>query len=379
MTLPASPQVLVDPATPRGRALISRFESVFSKPSPNTLECELKPLDPSLTFSFRFETGFYLKLPLYQLDPSGAQLVAVTSFRPAFGGGAPTYFYQTSRVPKFPTPVIHSSITGELGGGFYIGPGHYEVRWLLEDNRANHCSFRWTIRHRLSLRESKQPQPLASNTVTPLVVEGWSERKQEGRRFRVAILLHAAPLRWWSVALHPFDRSLLASALVAVLEKTAVQEASVSAFNLNQQLDLFHTRNLDRSEFLRLMGRLEELQLGTIGLNVLRNPKGAGTLLDGMLQRALNEPELPDAVVVIGPPTLIEDEPPARALRERAGSRLPYFAYFHLAPGSVQWRDGIEKFMKRVRGNVFHIRRAADLARAIGELEDRLARRREGR
>ncbi|HBY62354.1 MAG TPA: hypothetical protein DEH78_21230 [Solibacterales bacterium] len=67
-----------------------------------------------------------------------------------------------------------------------------------------------------------------------------------------------------------------------------------------------------------------------------------------------------------------------RVYREMAGPRLPLFVYFRLPPANAYWKDGIEKLVKQMKGVTFQLRRAEDLAAAIRELEERLARRREG-
>ncbi|HBY62353.1 MAG TPA: hypothetical protein DEH78_21225, partial [Solibacterales bacterium] len=230
----AGAQVWVDPKLPDGRKAIERFESAWTLTNPDPLKCEVRPIQPMLTFSFRYQAGFFLTLPLYQMDPGGSQVTMITSVRP-LQAAQPVYFLQSFKVPKFPFENVSKRVAGEAGGGFYLGPGEYEVRWLLEDHRGRRCAESWKTRLKLSRAEKKQPQPLEPDTITPLILSGWNAESREGRPYRISILLHAAPSRLRGTALHPFDQALLISSVAALLEKTSMVEVSVTAFNLNQQ------------------------------------------------------------------------------------------------------------------------------------------------
>ena len=60
-------QTPVDPA--RVRDLLQRFES---RPH-EELRCEVIPIKPALNFSFRFQAGFYVHVPMNQTDDADAQ------------------------------------------------------------------------------------------------------------------------------------------------------------------------------------------------------------------------------------------------------------------------------------------------------------------
>ncbi|MDX2150849.1 MAG: hypothetical protein SFV54_08950 [Bryobacteraceae bacterium] len=367
----AAPQVLVDLSKPEGRELIDRFETAWTKPSGEPLDCDVRQLSPSLTFSFRHQTGFFLSLPLHQMDPQGSQVSMTTSVRP-LAGGNPYYFWQGFTVPKFPAEKIGKRVVGEVGGGFYIGPGEYEVRWLLEDHRGRRCTDSWKVKLKPG-RDHRQP--LEPNTVTPLILSRWNAEDRANRPFKVSILLHAAPYRLRSTSLHPFDQALLISTLAALLEKTSLSEVAVTAFNLNQQRELLRTDRLDLDAFRRLVAAMDELKLGTIGLDVLSKPEGVPQLIDQVVRRELQRPDPPDAIVFIGPNTRYDDSPPADLLREVAGPQPPLFFYLHLARFHLPWKDGIEKLVGKMNGETKDIWRPDDLSDAIRDLEARLKRR----
>ena len=101
--------------------------------------CDVDPIEPSLNFGLRFETGYVLHVPLkiYQGKRHRWNLV----FRVTPQGGRSVYFLDSIDVPAIP----QTKAVGEVLGFFLLGEGHYEVKWSLLDDLGRVCRKEWTL------------------------------------------------------------------------------------------------------------------------------------------------------------------------------------------------------------------------------------------
>ena len=72
----------------------------------------------------------------------------------------PVWFLRRWPVPELPKEVVASGRNYlQLGGGFIVGPGEYQVDWLLLDADDRVCRKSWRIRARESRAESLGSSP----------------------------------------------------------------------------------------------------------------------------------------------------------------------------------------------------------------------------
>jgi len=118
-------QVIVDPA---------RFGSVLKSLEPRAdekpLRCEVTPIRPSLNFSFRFQAGYVVHVPMNQYSGEGHGWAMVTRITPEGGGQKPVYLVGRTRLPSIPK----TKVAVEVGGGYLLGEGRYDVNWTLLDD-----------------------------------------------------------------------------------------------------------------------------------------------------------------------------------------------------------------------------------------------------
>src|SRR6202040_1334580 len=82
------------------------------------------------------------KLPIGVLADIGPWLQVVMRVTPAENGEKPVYL--SHRYPLSDVP-LQTEGEGELTGGFDLGPGHYQVDWMMRDSRGRVCSSHWKL------------------------------------------------------------------------------------------------------------------------------------------------------------------------------------------------------------------------------------------
>src|SRR3954447_25555518 len=85
-TATASAQVVVDER--RLGARLARFEDAAPA---DTLRCSVSPIHPSLNYSFRFQAGYILTVPMNQFEGSGHRWRMITRVTPQGGDRRPVY------------------------------------------------------------------------------------------------------------------------------------------------------------------------------------------------------------------------------------------------------------------------------------------------
>jgi len=370
---PVHGQELIDPARPGADKLRRRIEEYLAVPAGSGLRCKVEPVDPWLNFAFRWQTGYRVRFPLRQFPEEGFPLRV--AFRVTPEDGEPALFWDEFRVPPGKRTGDHS---GRFSGGFFVGGGRYRVEWVMVGPRGRTCRKDWTFALKLKAGRRRVNGSLDSGAVAPIVLEWEEPARRRQRPYRIAVILHVAPLFPRSIQLTRFDQAFLTTLLLSLLENTPFQEAGVYAVSLEKQETIFETARLDTRSFQRLLEAMEEFELGTIGIDQYANPKGRIDFLAGLVNRAAASADPPDAIVFIGPNTRHSDKFPARRI-ERTGVRKPLFFYLHLDYFSWRfpWPDPIESLTKAQHGKVFGIRKPAHLAKAIREMERRIAARKQ--
>src|ERR1700688_4850318 len=92
----APAQSILDPA--RVKSFLPLLD-----PAPNDrpLRCDVTPLKPSLNYSFRFQAGYTVSLPMNQYRGSGHSLAILVGITPE-GSQQPVYLGNQLRLPDVP-------------------------------------------------------------------------------------------------------------------------------------------------------------------------------------------------------------------------------------------------------------------------------------
>ena len=372
--LPA--QRLIDPATARGRELILKIDSLIDSPdSRDELGCNVDSVKPVLNFTFRYQAGYRAEIPVERLEARNGRLTIFLRVRPKNGRPA-AYFQSVLRLP--PLPEKRRGLKINTSGGFHLGEGEYSVDWIASSTKGLTCSDNFIIKLKLNdLERERMPSP-SPGQVTSLRRDRWRGTEEGYRPYRVAILLHASPMYPLGSTLTMFDQSLLVSTLAALLEKTPFRETSIVAFNLQQQKVIFRAQRLRARGFGQLLDAMDELELGSIAVDNLRNPSGASEMLADVVNRIFDHSEMPDAMIFVGPNTVVDAPFRTEWIARSPDKPMPAVYYVHLDffGRRFPFNDALDRVVKSMDGHTFRIHRASDLAKAVGKIGEELEERR---
>jgi hypothetical protein len=362
--VPLAGQDLLAPGGLPERQAAERLEEGARGKEP--LGCSVEPFKPFLNFALRHQSGYRASLSARQFARSQAFRVL---FRVRSESGRPYYFRQVLTVRSLP---LQRGAELTVAGGYFIGEGVYSVDWLLEDNAGRVCEKQWKVTARRRGDERKLPSLIPDGTVAPLQFTSLQRHVSE-KPYRVAILLHAAPMHPRSTTLTRYDQSLLLATLVGLLERSPFVETSVTAFSLLQQKEVFRTPRLTGSTLRQLRQAMDDLELNTVDFSVLQRKDGHLELLAELFNREVAASNPPDAIIFIGPNTPYPDRFPKELLD--ASEALPPVFYIHqdFYSRRFPFADSIERLTKTARGRVFSVYEPMQLVKAVVRIEQALA------
>jgi hypothetical protein len=360
---PALCQTVVDPR--RIPESLRRFEP---RPGEEALHCELTPLKPALDFTFRFQSVFFVKVPLALYAGSGHFWTILIRAIP--DGGEPVYFRTNIRLPEIPKTKVEA----EIGGGFVMGEGRYDVQWLLADDSGRVCRKKWSVNAQLGHGERNIRVALPPHTADGFFSSKARDvraNRDDAAPFRLTVLLDAAPLSLRRTTLRASDSITLVGLLSSLLERLPARSVRLVVFNLDQRKEVFRQDPFARSALDRVMESINDLQLGVVDYHVLQNRRGHIEFLADLINQELEAPKPSDAVVFLGSSTRYLDKLPPAALRTN-GTSAPRFFYLQYRP---YWRrtstfpDIITQALHTLRGKTLAIHSPAEFARAIEQVE----------
>lgn len=356
-------QSIVDPgAIP---FVMSRFEQ---RGDDRELACSVVPIGPILNFSFRIQAGYIVQVPMRQFFGPGHMWLILTRVTPEGGDGKPVLLASRTYLPDIP----NTKVEVELGGGYLLGEGRYQVRWMMLDDLGRVCRKQWRIEARLSKAErtagvSTRPHTVAAFSL--LGSPGEARPRDDSAPFSVTILMHAAPLSPRRTHLRASDRMLLVVSLAALLERLPARSVRLVLFNLDQQKELYRRDGFTLAALEEVQQALNELELNAVDYRVLQKPGGQIDLLADLIDRERRDANPSDAVVFLGPATRFGDKPP-RAQRDlpRATPRFFDFQYRPWVRSTLS-PDTIALTVSSLKGKTMLVRTPTDFARAIDQLE----------
>ena len=359
-------QVIVDPAR-FGSILKALERQADEKP----LRCEVTPIRPSLNFGFRFQAGYVVRVPMNQYGP-GHRWGMLTRITPEGGGQQPVYLASRVRLP----PIPKTKVNIEVGGGYLLGEGRYDVNWTLLDDTGRVCRSSWRVDARLGRRERQVNLAMPRDTVADFTLRGRSGRKRgadDAAPIRLTVLLNAAPLVPLRTRLRASDRVILLGLLSSLLERVPARSVRLVVFNLDQQKTLLRQDAFAPDALSRVAQALNSTELGLVDYHVLQNPLGHVDFLAGLINLELRAEPPSDVVVILGPQTRYVDKLPPTALEEPAGA-APQFFNLQFRPyfrNVATLPDSISLATAKAKGKTIVIRTPADFAKAIEQIERR--------
>jgi hypothetical protein len=360
-------QVIVDPA--RVGSMVKALErQADEKP----LRCEVTPIKAALNFGFRFQAGYVVHVPMNQYSGPDHGWAMLTRVTPEGGGQQPVYLGSRVRLP----PIPKTKVDIEVGGGYLLGEGRYDVDWTLLDDTGRVCRGSWRVDARLGRHERQVNVAMPRDTVADFTLRGRSGRGRgadDAAPIRLTVLLDAAPLVPFRTRLRASDRVVLLGLLSSLLERVPARSVRLVIFNLDQQKTLLRQDALAPNALGRVAQALNSVELGLVDYHVLQNPHGHVDFLAGLMNQELRAETPSDVVVILGPETRYGDKVPQAALEEPHGAvpqffNLQFKAYTRAA---ASLPDSISLATAKLKGRTIVIRTPADFAKAIEQIERR--------
>ncbi|HWC98698.1 MAG TPA: hypothetical protein VG456_18185 [Candidatus Sulfopaludibacter sp.] len=360
-------QNVINPAhlPPRLQAMEGSFEEKI-------LDCTVTPIHPQLNFSFRIQAGYMVRVPMGQYRGSGHSWISLMRITPHEGGGKPVFLGVRTRLPDVPK----TNVEVEVGGGYLLGEGKYNVRWMMLDDQERVCRKDWTVEAKLSHADRNARVAMSPNTVDAFSLRGSPNAaltRDDKPPFRVTILLHAAPMSPRRTRLRVTDQMTLIGSLSALMERLPARSVRMVAFNLDQQKELYRSDHFDAGDIQQVFRAMSTLELDAVDYHTLLNRQGHMDLLAGLVNQELRAEEPSDAVVVLGPVTRFVDKLP-QSLLEKPPGNLPRFFFFQYKPVFRQQAaipDTLTVTVNSLKGKVFTIHTPGEFAKAIDQLEKR--------
>ena len=333
------------------------------------LHCEVMPVPATLSFSFRFQTGYVVRMPLKEYAGAGHHWNVLLRVTP-YGGSQSFYLGSYTRLRSVPKTNTH----GEYGGVYQVGVGRYSVDWMLADDMNRVCRKSWKVEARLDSKDRGLRVGMNPNTAGPLTFARWSPQTDDNRApqvGRLTVLLHAAPLYPRSTRFRIQDRLLLVGSLAALLEALPARSVRVVVFNLDQQKELFRQDDLTPDSFAQVAQSTSNLQLQVVDYRVLQNRRGHISLLSDLINQELAAAQPSDKVIFLGPTSRYYDKLPEAAFEQPAGV-APQFFYFQYKPywgREASFPDSVAMAIKKLKGKTILIHSPEEFARAIRDVE----------
>ncbi len=374
-----SGQLLMEGSRPGGptRLLPSDAAILDTREIRTELPCELKPVNPELGFDLGFHTGYEIAVPLRPLAGDGNTLTAIFRVVPENHRQEATYFWQKWTVPPLEEDAQG---TAHLRGAFVVGEGDYRVDWLLRDQSERFCSAYW--RFSASRRGKDRPvglwvEPGTVMTATPhpFLAEAPITR-DTAHPLSVLVLLHVAPQTEGASAMPPEQTFALLSILRSMAREPRITDYSTIAFNIERNAVIYRQENASQIDFPTLGAAIEQLHLGTIDVQKLRQKsRGDTSFVAGIIVDEISRTR-PDALIFIGPKGCGGDAAVHDSLKKIGPPDFPvfYLNYFAGRPMPF-WGDAIGEIVKLWKGTEYTIEKPRDLFFAWAEVMSRIARK----
>jgi hypothetical protein len=369
---------MVDPASIPNA--VAKFEE---QPGEQPLRCDVTPIRPLLNFSFRYQAGYVVRVPMNQYFGPGHGWAMLARITPEGGVPKPVYLLTNINLPNIPKTKVEL----EVGGGYLLGEGAYGVSWVIFDDAGRVCRKTWRVEVRRNRGERKVKVAMPPGSVWEISLRGNRSRRPDAddvAPLSLTILLHAAPMFPRRTKLRPNDMVTLMSTVSSLLDRVPTKNVRLVIFNLDQQKELYRQDGFTVNAMGRVMQAMTNLELGLVDFAVLQNQRGHVDMLSGLVNQELQSLSPSDVVLFLGPMARYSDKVPPSAVPKGSGP-APHFFYFQVRPFFRQGgppagpfgapapvlADSISSAVSRVGGKTIVIHNPADFAKAIERLERR--------
>jgi hypothetical protein len=258
-------------------------------------QCPVRPIRPAVDFSFRFQTGYVMDLPLAQFHGSqrGVVLLRVTAET-----GQPVYLVSPVSFPDVPA----AKPVGQIRGAFSVGEGKYTVDAIVSDDHNRSCRSHWSVQARLDANERSLHLALAPEAIAALLSgpQPAPVTPSQPGIGRLSILMHIDPPSTQMSRLPPLEAMKLLGSLTALLQELRAQSVRLVVINLAQQKVLLRKDGFTALELERVGRLLNDERSATVDYSTLRRSKSTMDLLAQLTSEELREAHSTDVLIFLG-------------------------------------------------------------------------------
>lgn len=352
IVLPCTAQKLMRSNLVDGQVhLIGADRAVLNSGEARTdIPCRVTPLKPNLGFDLQFLAGYQVSIPLQSLAGDGDKLRILFRIRPLNGEDRSYHFLDYHEVPTIP-PDAGGNAT--LGGSYIVGPGTYQVDWLMRNNRGEVCADHWQIATHNTADVVGLVHESTAYRVSSLTSDIFAEdppirRLASKNLLHVRVLVNFTPTDPRNVRLRSYDLQNLIAILRAISREPTFGTFDLTAFNMQQERIIFEQDAFPRIDFPTLGRAVKTIEGGTVDLARLSDENSGARFLGSLLKRSFNlQNSVPGAVVILGPKLVLEQHVSLGQPDKGQGSSVPAFHFIYdSTPSAYPWRDAISNALK---------------------------------
>jgi hypothetical protein len=371
-------QDLIQGAGPNGRVIVLGGDNAIleTKEPRKDIPCTVTPGKPVLGFDLKFHATYDVSVPMHELNGGEDLLTMIFRVTPADRTDSPVYFSQKIDVPKLDEKVGGDAY---LQGSFVLGPGNYQVDWLMRDRSERVCSSYWSYTAALLPKEHDIKLSIEPDRVEAMDPEPFRQEppisREKNNGLNVKVLVNFAPQRFLAAAMQPVDTEALVSILRNISREPKIGKFSVVAFNMQEQRVVYRQDAADQIDFPAIGDSLNSVKLGTVRVGQLNQKHSDTEFLTQLITNEMAH-DHPDAVIFAGPKVMMEQGVPTESVRALSGdlSYPVFYMNYNLNPVQSPWRDAIGDVVKRLRGFEYTISRPQDLWNAWSEIMSRIVK-----
>jgi hypothetical protein len=340
--------------------------------------CHVTTDRPALGFDLRFHSDYQVTVPIKVLADVGGRLQTVIRVTPSANSEEPVYLVHRYSVPALQPGEKQE---GALAGGFDLGPGRYQVDWMMRDGRGRVCSLHWELEAKLSGSEQKLPLTLDPNMVAERLEGPFDEEppieRPATRPLQVKILLNLSPGQPEQSILSSEDAAALLSILRSITRVPGIKCFTLVAFNLREQKIVYRQSNGD-IDFVQLGQALQSRTAGTVNYHLLQDRQSETHFVTKLLTDQLGAAApSPDAIIILGRKVTLDKKVPLEPLKGGGSASCPIF-YLKYNPKPIDnpWRDTLSSALKAYKGAMeYEIAMPRDWGEAMREMLSRMSKR----
>ena len=338
--------------------------------------CSVTPLPPQLEFDLEFLAGYRFEIPLSALAGDGSAIRVLFRVQPLDGKQRDYYFSD-----RYSVPPIEEGKSGDvtLVGRYKLGPGRYQLDWLLRDGAERVCSTHWQVKTPSledldGLAATGVPYSVAAHQEEIFEEDPPMQRARPRNLLHLKLLVNFTPTDFGHFQLRKYDLRNLVSILRAITHEPRFGTFSLVAFNIQEERVFLEEQAVPRVDFPSLGDAVASIRGDTVDVAQLQDQESGSRFLTELLQDQLGPQEAePDAVIIIGPKVLLGTRIPRKALREAGRVSCPvFYLIYDTTPQAHLWRDAISNILRVYKGQEYAVAAPKDLGRAMNSMIRRL-------